>query len=231
MKITVVSATQLEVNPLVQFLSQVAESPKPFHFQWQGLQIHILITGVGMVATTYSLTKYLQHQSTGLLIHAGIAGSLKKSIAPGSVVQLTSEVFADIGVEFPSGEVQTVFEAGLADGNTSPFSNGQLINKKKGSFLKEVSGITVAKTTGSKDTLTLLKSKHPDAEIETMESASFFYVALQENLPFISIRGISNFVEERNKDNWKISEAVSSLNEVLVEMLKSLQPTSVNDRN
>jgi futalosine hydrolase len=60
--------------------------------------------------------------------------------------------------------------------------------------------------------------KYPDVEIENMEGASFFYVCLKENIPFMSIRSISNYVEDRNKDNWKMEEAIESLNKTLAEL-------------
>jgi futalosine hydrolase len=34
----------------------------------------------------------------------------------------------------------------------------------------------------------------------------------------MSIRSISNYVEDRNKDNWKMEEAIESLNKTLAEL-------------
>jgi futalosine hydrolase len=56
-----------------------------------------------------------------------------------------------------------------------------------------------------------------------MEGAAFFYVCLQEKVPFIQIRGISNYVGEQNKSKWDIDLAISSLNAVILEFLSELK--------
>ena len=51
-----------------------------------------------------------------------------------------------------------------------------------------------------------------NADIETMEGAALHYVCLQEDIPFIQIRTISNFVGERDKTKWKLKDAIENLN-------------------
>ena len=63
-------------------------------------------------------------------------------------------------------------------------------------------------------------SGNTHGQIESMEGFPFFYVSLMKNIPFISLRAISNYVEPRNKENWQINAAVQNLNEVLVRILK-----------
>ena len=55
-----------------------------------------------------------------------------------------------------------------------------------------------------------------------MEGAAFFYVCLQEKIPFLQIRSISNYVEKRNKSNWNIPLAIDNLNVVLLDIINSL---------
>jgi futalosine hydrolase len=52
-------------------------------------------------------------------------------------------------------------------------------------------------------------------DIETMESAAFFYVCLQEKIPFLALRAISNKVEPRDKSKWNIPLAMQNLSNVL----------------
>ena len=60
-----------------------------------------------------------------LVINAGIAGSFKDDIKIGDVVMPVTDCFADAGIE--DGEnFLTLSEAGLADPDEFPFSNGIL---------------------------------------------------------------------------------------------------------
>jgi len=43
-----------------------------------------------------------------------------------------------------------------------------------------------------------------------------------ENIPFLALRAISNKVERRNKNNWKIALALNNLSEKLKEVLLTL---------
>ena len=60
-----------------------------------------------------------------------------------------------------------------------------------------------------------------NADIETMEGAALHYVCLQENIPFLQIRSVSNYVGERDKTKWKMKEAVENLNTELTKLITS----------
>lgn len=83
------------------------------------------------------------------------------------------------------------------------------------STLKKVSGITVNRVHGNEKSILKLIG-HSNASVESMEGAAFYYACKQAELPCIQIRSISNYVEKRNRANWKIGLAVSHLNEWLI---------------
>ena len=83
------------------------------------------------------------------------------------------------------------------------------------SHLPEVSGITVNTASGSEEQIKKIKVKF-SPEVENMEGAAVFYVALQQAIPFAEIRSVSNFVEPRNRNNWNISLAIEKLNSTLI---------------
>jgi futalosine hydrolase len=56
-------------------------------------------------------------------------------------------------------------------------------------------------------------------EIESMEGAALHYVCLQENIPFIQIRSISNLIGERDKSKWNFKEAIVNLNRELIKLI------------
>ena len=55
-----------------------------------------------------------------------------------------------------------------------------------------------------------------------MEGAVLHYICLQEDIPFLQLRSISNYVGERDKTRWKIKEAVDNLNAELLNIISQL---------
>jgi futalosine hydrolase len=52
-----------------------------------------------------------------------------------------------------------------------------------------------------------------------MEGAGLHYTCRMLQIPFLQLRGISNLVGERNKENWKISLAIEQVNQSLIRLL------------
>ncbi|HNJ95959.1 MAG TPA: futalosine hydrolase, partial [Ferruginibacter sp.] len=61
--------------------------------------------------------------------------------------------------------------------------------------------------------------EHFQPDIESMEGAALHYVCLQEKVPFIQLRAISNYVGERDKSKWKMQEAITNLHNELLKLL------------
>ncbi len=59
-----------------------------------------------------------------------------------------------------------------------------------------------------------------------MEGAAFHYVCLQEEVKFLQLRSISNAVGERDKKQWKMKEAIISLNIELDKLVKHFYLTT-----
>lgn len=57
---------------------------------------------------------------------------------------------------------------------------------------------------------------------ESMEGAAVHYVCLSENVPFLQIRSISNYIGERNKKKWNMADSIDGLNKELIRLLESL---------
>ena len=222
MKILLISATRIEIEPLLQKMVVNEASLNMIKCQYNDFFIDILISGVGIISTVYYLTKFV-NKDYDLVINAGICGSFSKNLKIGQVLNVVSEQFSDIGVENESSFL-TAFEAGLVDYNVKPFVKGVLVNDFKHSQLNElekVNAITVNIVHGNNESISKVKQKfNPD--IESMEGAAVFFVCLLERLPFIEIRAVSNYVEQRNKDNWNIPLAVDNLNKVLFDFIKNI---------
>lgn len=197
MKILVVAATEFEIE----------------EFTKQNNSADVLITGIGIAATAYHLTVKLLQNSYDLVIQAGIAGSFNKKLQPGEVVIIEKDVFGDLGIE-EKGTFKTLFEHDFDDENNFPFTNGWLVNQHKylrNSIAPSANGITVNKITDDQANIKKIADKFaPDAE--SMEGAAFHFVCLQQKINFLQIRSISNVVGERDKQKWKMKEAITHLN-------------------
>lgn len=220
MKILIVAATPFEIAPLSAHIEQNFIAHEMESFTKGELTIEFLITGVGLVNTAYHLGKRLTLKEYNLVINAGIAGAINRDLEIGTVVQVISEQFGDLGVEEADGSFSSIHSLGLIEANETPFQNEKLINSHSEhfNFLPKATAISVNKVHGFEEGIRQLKANF-EADIESMEGAAVFLVCLQEKVPFLQIRSISNYVEPRNRNNWNIPLAIEGLNSVLIEML------------
>lgn len=57
-------------------------------------------------------------------------------------------------------------------------------------------------------------------QVETMESAAFYFACEQNKWKNCVIRSISNYVEKRNKDKWNIPLAIKNLNDLMIRFIE-----------
>ncbi|WP_317898802.1 phosphorylase family protein [Aurantibacillus circumpalustris] len=214
LKIILVSATRLEIEPTLLFLEHY-RSEKQHTFIFGKLEIETCITQVGMVNTAFELGKFVG-RNFDIAINAGLAGSFGEYDA-GEVLNVTDDCFSELGAEdgtnFISSDV-----LGLGEQRVG-FNN--LIHNLVTDKLPMTSGITVNTVHGDEDTIEKIKKAYKPG-VETMEGAAFIQAANAFNWRGIQLRAISNKVEKRNKNNWQIPLAIKNLNEVLIELIKSL---------
>ncbi len=216
MNILVAAATEMEIKPFLQYIEEKK-------YQKRDCTIDRLITGVGLVHTTYSLTRYLSRHQPDLIIQAGIGGSFHPFYPPGAVVIIKEEIIADAGVE-ERGEFRDLFDMQLIE-DALPYTGKVLANphytwldKVK---LSKVTAVSVNEITTRPERIQVLQEKY-GAVIESMEGAALHYVCLQENVPFLQWRAVSNFAGERDKSKWKMQEAIHHLNEQLTQFVHTL---------
>ena len=217
MRYLIVAATQLEIRPALQFFQNHFKSPGQFQFKNGGNQYDFLITGVGGVFTAYQLGNLLSKSNYDLLINTGIAGAFDRQLELGQVVEITEEQFADLGAEDQDGSFLDAFQLNLLE-DQYPFQQQKLVNPSP-LFWKDiqpVKGISVNRVTGSQASIRKMINRYAP-QVESMESAAFFYACLISGIPFAAFRSISNYVEPRNKEGWKLGLAVKNLNDWLVE--------------
>ncbi|RBQ02626.1 futalosine hydrolase [Pedobacter miscanthi] len=197
MKTLVVAATKAELA----FFYQHFNLPEGDFVESKNFDL--LITGVGMVATAFALGKHLSHKYD-LVINFGIAGCFDRNVALGAVLNVIEDTFAELGAE-NGEEFISITDLGFGENYFTARTQ-----RKVG--LPLAKGITMNCVTGSEKSIkSLVERLNPTTE--SMEGAAVFYAAKQLNIDCLQIRSISNYVEPRNKDNWKIGLAVKNLND------------------
>ncbi|MDA3781557.1 MAG: futalosine hydrolase [Bacteroidales bacterium] len=223
MNILIVSATENEVQILKTLLSDFKINNDTELYRMNGIEIDFLVTGVGIVFSIYQLLKKISRSKYNLVINMGIAGALNNDLIIGSVVNIVQEQFGDLGIETKSNFL-SLFDTEFIAENDFPFKKGVLNNSDVNNLivkLPQCKGITVNTAHGNKQSIKKFKQKF-DADIETMEGAAIFYVCLLEDVKFIQIRAISNYVTERNENNWDIPKAITNLNNVVHDLLNKI---------
>jgi len=217
-----VSATPFEIAPTLAHLEQHYAPRSTGVFEKKNLRVSVLVTGVGMVATAFRLGQFFAQQKPDLVLNAGIAGTLDPHFQIGNVLCVSTECFADLGVEEAEGHFTDLFSLGLLATDLPPFQSGLLHcpQAEQAAFLPKAHGLTVNRVHGSAASIAALRQRYPDAQVESMEGAAFFYACLLAEVPFLQIRSISNRVEPRNRAGWDIPLAIENLNQTVMEMLE-----------
>src|SRR5215831_10297112 len=125
MNILLAAATAKEITPFFEYYRNTKRK----------LDIDILITGIGLTATTYHLLKQISIKRPGMVVQAGVAGCFDKKIALGTVLAVKKEAIADQSV-IELKELKTMFDLGLVPHNQFPFQKGWLNNESE--LLKKV---------------------------------------------------------------------------------------------
>ena len=212
LRVLYVTATPLEAEALRRIPGVIITGE---HFTIGSLVIELLVGGIGVMETAWNMVKWVsENDKPDIAINAGIAGSYQEVYPVGSVVMPVSDCFADAGIE-DGDKFVPLHEAGLSGKDDYPYKNGSIVSENAFSeelkaIMNPVTAITVNTATGSEVTRRKLEERYKPA-IETMEGAAFFYICAKEKIPFISIRAISNIVEQRDRSKWNIPLALDNL--------------------
>jgi futalosine hydrolase len=216
MKIWIVSATETEFS-----IARNAHKESQFNSQHIIEWLHV---GVGIVPTVFNLMQHLKFDKPDLIINVGITGAIDRSLQLCEPVFVQRDEFYQWGAEDNDAFID-IFSLGFVQANEKPFKEGRIYGSTdylqiKTNALKKVNGITVQKVHGNVLSINDLQTNCTDVHTESMEGAAVYYVAGMLDIPVIQLRTISNYVEPRNRAAWKIQEAIQSLNDMLINILK-----------
>jgi futalosine hydrolase len=165
----------------------------------------VLIGGVGPAASAAATSAALSAGGYDLVVCAGIGGGFAP-LGIGDIAVASSIAFADLGAETADGFVQLGF--GTDSYAVAP-RLGVEIADRTGGHLGTI--VTVATVTGSAASAHALIDRYPDAVAEGMEGAGVAAAATHHGVAFAELRAISNAVGPRDRDSWRIPDALAAL--------------------
>ncbi|MDP9081203.1 MAG: futalosine hydrolase [Bacteroidota bacterium] len=224
MRILLVVATDQEVAPLISefgiSISDLGEAEdQKRDGQLLTANCQLLTTGVGMTATAFALGRHLSSNKYDLVLNLGIAGSFDRNIALGDVVEITEDIFAELGAEDDTNFLP-IADMGFGEATYYPSKKlVDLYNLFNTFNLPLAKAITVNTVHGNEASIQKV-TERLNPQIESMEGAAVFYACKQFDVPCMQIRAVSNYVEKRNRANWNIGLAIKNLNTFAIEFLK-----------
>ncbi len=189
-----------------------------------------VVTGPGPANTALAIGRALAFGRPELILNVGIGGAY-----PGSALQIgdlavaTVEIDHDTGTEpklpgGPPGSIGVPTSPGsaenlfAADRETTELlleSCKTLANCRKGAF------VTSAMVTSSQERAERIAANY-SAICENMEGAGAARAALYSGSKFVEVRAISNMVGPRDKEKWKIPEAIELAGQAAKAFLATL---------
>jgi futalosine hydrolase len=208
----------IDLITMILALAATQIEMQPFLLQWVGGRppCLTLVTGVGQMETTVRLTRFLcrADQSVHAVINFGIGGVY---LQPGGYPQpelldiclAEQEVVGDLGIclqdgmeyldQALTGNLVMQLDSGLLDIGRAILSK-VAIPHFSGVFIT-VNSVTATRRRGD-----MLQGKWRGL-CENMEGAAVARVCREFAIPCLELRALSNYVDDRNLQNWRLPEA------------------------
>ncbi|MCX4846245.1 futalosine hydrolase [Streptomyces sp. NBC_00893] len=233
MRVLVVTAVPAERDAVTRAFGAAPETPVR---RVPGAEIHragpfdVLAGGAGPGAAAASAAFGLASDGGyGLVISAGIGGGFAGVAPVGSLVVADRIGAADLGAETATGFVP-VTELGFGrTWHLPPRSLVREVAAATGALTGDI--LTVSTVTGSADRAAALLAAHPRAAAESMEGFGVAEAAELVGLPVLEIRAVSNAVGPRDRDAWRIGDALAALTGAFGKLVPVLEGWTHHDRH
>jgi len=177
--------------------------------------VTVAAVGVGAAAVAAGTARLLAlAEAAGspyqAVVIAGIAGGFAGRAPIGATVLATRSVAADLGADSPDGFIPL---DDLGFGTAIAAADPTLLARLRGALPDAITGdiLTLNTVTGTAETTKTLASRFPAAVAEAMEGYGAARAATDAGLPFAELRTISNTIGPRDRDAWRIPDALAAL--------------------
>ncbi|NEB40670.1 futalosine hydrolase [Streptomyces sp. SID14515] len=145
----------------------------------------------------------------GLVVSAGIGGAFTPLTPLGSLVVASDIVAADLGADTPDGFLPVTALGFGRDRFAPPPALVREVAAAAGATAGPV--LTVSTVTGTAERAAGLLAAHPGALAEAMEGFGVAEAAARADVPVMELRAVSNAVGPRDRDAWRIGDALAAL--------------------
>ncbi|MEU3055867.1 futalosine hydrolase [Streptomyces griseus] len=145
----------------------------------------------------------------GLVVSAGIGGAFTPLTPLGSLVVASDIVAADLGADTPDGFLPVTALGFGRDRFAPPPALVRDVAAAAGAAAGPV--LTVSTVTGTAERAAGLLAAHPGALAEAMEGFGVAEAATRAGVPVLELRAVSNAVGPRDRDAWRIGDALAAL--------------------
>ncbi|MFD8963000.1 futalosine hydrolase [Streptomyces anulatus] len=173
----------------------------------------VLAGGAGPAAAAAATAFALASASApyGLVVSAGIGGAFTPLTPLGSLVVASDIVAADLGADTPDGFLPVTALGFGRDRFAPPPALVRKVAAAAGAAPGPV--LTVSTVTGTAERAGALLAAHPGALAEAMEGFGVAEAAARAEVPVLELRAVSNAVGPRDRDAWRIGDALAALTE------------------
>lgn len=210
MRVLVVTAVPVERDAVTRAFRGVPES-----VELPGAELHrsgafdVLAGGAGPAAAAAATAFALASAPYGLVVSAGIGGAFTPLTPLGSLIVASDIVAADLGAETPDGFLPVTALGFGRDRFAPPPALVREVAAATGATAGPV--LTVSTVTGTAERAAALLAAHPGALAEAMEGFGVAEAAARAEVPVLELRAVSNAVGPRDRDAWRIGDALAAL--------------------
>lgn len=192
----------------------------------------VQLAGVGTASAAASTATALARAGQtadgpySLVLSAGIGGGFAEVAGVGSLVVASQIIAADLGAETPDG-FAGVDELGFGSPRIAVADE---LAARWAAALREAGLpvhhgpiLTLSTVTGTAETAQRLAKRYPGAGAEAMEGFGVAEAARQFGVPVLELRAISNAVGPRQRELWKIGDALQALEQACAKLPEVLQ--------
>ncbi len=210
MRVLVVTAVPVERDAVTRAFGGAPES-----VALPGAELHrsgafdVLAGGAGPAAAAAATAFALASAPYGLVVSAGIGGAFTPLTPLGSLVVASDIVAADLGADTPDGFLPVTALGFGRDRFAPPPALVREVAAATGATAGPV--LTVSTATGTAERAAALLAAHPGALAEAMEGFGVAEAAARAEVPVLELRAVSNAVGPRDRDAWRIGDALAAL--------------------
>ena len=207
-----------------------------------GREVTVAEAGMGAVNTAHTLTRALQVARPSFVLQVGVGGAYANAgLDVGDLAVADEECYGDVGVRTQNGwqgaefiGIPIVQKAENAYYNRFPV-DVELARRARelltaaswktvrAPFVKSGPFVTVQECSGTTVLAAERSGLFGAAVCENMEGAAAAHICLLYDVPFVEVRGISNLVEDRQRESWDLQGAAEVAQEAALHLIEGLE--------